>query len=243
MADVSPLMVSSWMLSGATHPELRAALEASGVSADDVDRKLADRKECMFNDRISLVAGLARSMSQTYSQGNPLSAKMVIILSLIDHPQGASTHSRIVHEITPLPPFARMLFSMLEDECRIARTTGLSCDVRSERSPASSARMAVLQQHFSAAELLRGIPGLLIANMVYCQSKIAFDEYQKKAYGLLCQRCSFCARGHDFSGQPPLATTFKKCSRCRSALYCSAECQHADWKQHKLACAPPTTTQ
>ncbi|EJD46108.1 hypothetical protein AURDEDRAFT_164765 [Auricularia subglabra TFB-10046 SS5] len=30
-----------------------------------------------------------------------------------------------------------------------------------------------------------------------------------------------------------------RCSRCKDAVYCSAECQTADWKKHKRACHPP----
>ncbi|CAM9816964.1 unnamed protein product [Sphacelaria rigidula] len=29
-----------------------------------------------------------------------------------------------------------------------------------------------------------------------------------------------------------------RCSRCRKAKYCCKECQRADWKSHKPACAP-----
>ena len=32
---------------------------------------------------------------------------------------------------------------------------------------------------------------------------------------------------------------FKRCSRCKHASYCGAECQNADWKRHKKKCAPP----
>mmetsp|Transcript_89661 Transcript_89661/g.187274 ORF Transcript_89661/g.187274 Transcript_89661/m.187274 type:complete len:95 (-) Transcript_89661:654-938(-) len=31
--------------------------------------------------------------------------------------------------------------------------------------------------------------------------------------------------------------TLLKCSRCRRIVYCSAECQRADWKSHRLACS------
>ena len=31
-------------------------------------------------------------------------------------------------------------------------------------------------------------------------------------------------------------TTMKQCSRCRSVLYCSRDCQKADWKAHKKIC-------
>jgi len=36
---------------------------------------------------------------------------------------------------------------------------------------------------------------------------------------------------------------FKRCSRCKQASYCGAECQHADWKRHKKTCEPPVPLQ
>jgi len=36
---------------------------------------------------------------------------------------------------------------------------------------------------------------------------------------------------------------FKRCSRCKQACYCGAECQNADWKRHKKTCAPPVPLQ
>ena len=35
----------------------------------------------------------------------------------------------------------------------------------------------------------------------------------------------------------------KRCSRCKQACYCGAECQNADWKRHKKGCAPPVPLQ
>ncbi|KAJ1495319.1 hypothetical protein T484DRAFT_1762975 [Baffinella frigidus] len=32
---------------------------------------------------------------------------------------------------------------------------------------------------------------------------------------------------------------FQRCSRCKQACYCGAECQRAGWKAHKKTCAPP----
>ena len=31
----------------------------------------------------------------------------------------------------------------------------------------------------------------------------------------------------------------KRCSQCRYASYCSAECQRSDWKSHKATCKKP----
>jgi len=36
---------------------------------------------------------------------------------------------------------------------------------------------------------------------------------------------------------------FKRCSRCKQAWYCGAECQNANWKRHKKTCAPPAPLQ
>jgi len=36
---------------------------------------------------------------------------------------------------------------------------------------------------------------------------------------------------------------FKRCSVCKRASYCGAECQNADWKRHKKTCAPPVPLQ
>ncbi|KII90500.1 hypothetical protein PLICRDRAFT_52228 [Plicaturopsis crispa FD-325 SS-3] len=49
-----------------------------------------------------------------------------------------------------------------------------------------------------------------------------------------CQVQSKCARrGCDKSSD-------KRCSKCRSAGYCSVECQKQDWKLHKLVCVAAT---
>jgi len=36
---------------------------------------------------------------------------------------------------------------------------------------------------------------------------------------------------------------FKRCSRCKQACYCGAECQNKDWKRHKRNCSPPVSLQ
>jgi hypothetical protein len=43
----------------------------------------------------------------------------------------------------------------------------------------------------------------------------------------LCDGCCFCRKMGGIS---------MKCSRCKSASYCSKECQKGDWKQHKAVC-------
>ncbi|CAG8976421.1 hypothetical protein HYALB_00008546 [Hymenoscyphus albidus] len=43
--------------------------------------------------------------------------------------------------------------------------------------------------------------------------------------------CSLCNTGED-----KLTEKLKICSKCKTTRYCSAECQRADWKAHKLTC-------
>jgi hypothetical protein len=47
-------------------------------------------------------------------------------------------------------------------------------------------------------------------------------------------RCSYCGKQR---------AVLKRCSVCKQASYCGAECQHAGWKKHKKTCAPPLSTQ
>jgi MYND finger len=40
-----------------------------------------------------------------------------------------------------------------------------------------------------------------------------------------------------------LSRPLKRCAKCKGALYCSRECQTADWKTHKKVCnKAPTAT-
>ncbi|KAJ1494850.1 hypothetical protein T484DRAFT_1926539, partial [Baffinella frigidus] len=42
--------------------------------------------------------------------------------------------------------------------------------------------------------------------------------------------CSFCGKH---------GVGLQRCSRCKQASYCGAECQSSGWKEHKQTCAPP----
>ncbi|KAG9392797.1 zinc finger MYND domain-containing protein [Carpediemonas membranifera] len=44
-------------------------------------------------------------------------------------------------------------------------------------------------------------------------------------------RCACCGSTEGISGK------LLRCSRCKKVMYCSRECQKADWKRHKLVCA------
>jgi hypothetical protein len=45
--------------------------------------------------------------------------------------------------------------------------------------------------------------------------------------------CAHCGK------QGGKGVELKKCSRCKQASYCGAECQNAGWKRHKKTCEPP----
>lgn len=52
------------------------------------------------------------------------------------------------------------------------------------------------------------------------------------------KRCKQCSKPESSL----TGVTLKFCSRCRSASYCSTECQKADWPQHKSTCKKPGYT-
>src|SRR5436190_8189952 len=39
------------------------------------------------------------------------------------------------------------------------------------------------------------------------------------------------------AGCTKTALNLKRCAKCQTTLYCSRECQKADWKQHKRVCS------
>jgi hypothetical protein len=43
--------------------------------------------------------------------------------------------------------------------------------------------------------------------------------------------CGHCRKVEGRKGE------FKRCSQCKQVAYCSRDCQKADWKSHKAACA------
>ncbi|EIW85696.1 hypothetical protein CONPUDRAFT_80175, partial [Coniophora puteana RWD-64-598 SS2] len=47
--------------------------------------------------------------------------------------------------------------------------------------------------------------------------------------GHLVKGCVYCTKA-----QPPGQRTLRRCSRCKTAWYCSSECQKADWKIHRV---------
>lgn len=42
---------------------------------------------------------------------------------------------------------------------------------------------------------------------------------------------------HGGSSLAYVACLKQMCAKCRVSFYCSADCQHADWKRHKTVCA------
>jgi len=51
----------------------------------------------------------------------------------------------------------------------------------------------------------------------------------------IIDRCVRCG------ARAPPGEHFKACARCHTAVYCSKECQKADWRTHKKGCAEVTT--
>ncbi|RPA86500.1 hypothetical protein BJ508DRAFT_321629 [Ascobolus immersus RN42] len=61
------------------------------------------------------------------------------------------------------------------------------------------------------------------------KTKVALESIH--ARNLLDLRlCENCGKGGD---------GIKKCSRCKSVVYCSPECQSKRWREHKKECSPP----
>jgi hypothetical protein len=48
---------------------------------------------------------------------------------------------------------------------------------------------------------------------------------------IICAGCGLQAQEH---------YRFKACSGCHNVRYCTVECQHAHWQQHKQSCEPPS---
>lgn len=47
-------------------------------------------------------------------------------------------------------------------------------------------------------------------------------------------KCNHCSKARSTDG-----ATLSRCGKCQTTLYCSRDCQTADWKIHKRVCAPP----
>lgn len=67
------------------------------------------------------------------------------------------------------------------------------------------------------------------STIVLCCSRVCNKAYTAvmREDGDVNYRCRICQK----TGE-----TMKKCSQCKTARYCSTECQKADWKQHKPIC-------
>ncbi|KFY47963.1 hypothetical protein V496_10368 [Pseudogymnoascus sp. VKM F-4515 (FW-2607)] len=48
------------------------------------------------------------------------------------------------------------------------------------------------------------------------------------------RKCNYCSKARSTDG-----ATLSRCGKCQTTLYCSRDCQTADWKIHKRVCAPP----
>ncbi len=64
------------------------------------------------------------------------------------------------------------------------------------------------------------------------ESDVIFDPSQYKPDVIECVRCY----GPGDSNTCMKTENLRACSRCKVAMYCSAECQRKHWKTHKLVC-------
>ena len=55
---------------------------------------------------------------------------------------------------------------------------------------------------------------------------------QRSKERVALQNCQACGKSET------AMKTFKKCQRCKVAVYCGKDCQKADWKAHKKLCSP-----
>eukprot|EP00873_Tetraselmis_striata_P025192 jgi/Tetstr1/445456/TSEL_033235.t1 len=51
-----------------------------------------------------------------------------------------------------------------------------------------------------------------------------------------CQKCGTAAASSTHDGDGEAEVVLLKCRGCRRVVYCSKECQRADWKEHKKVC-------
>lgn len=72
------------------------------------------------------------------------------------------------------------------------------------------------------------------------QFEIALAHYKNEGtpYNFDASRCENkpCSKDKDELDE---GRTLKKCGKCKEVVYCSKECQAADWSKHKKGCKTP----
>jgi len=111
---------------------------------------------------------------------------------------------------------------------RLAQAYSISLEDLSNGSPFSAAQavrlVASIDNAAAAAELQRQL-GLVDRQALAV----------RRAHALAQRRCSYlgcCNMG----GVSERSLHCGRCSACRTARYCGAECMKADWRAHKPAC-------
>jgi len=77
--------------------------------------------------------------------------------------------------------------------------------------------------------------GKAIINFSFWSSTSQWDELEShlsaETTRINAPTCKVCAKVEDGN-----TVVLKKCAGCKQKLYCSRECQAADWKTHKAIC-------
>ncbi|KAJ7177139.1 hypothetical protein C8R46DRAFT_1347001 [Mycena filopes] len=93
--------------------------------------------------------------------------------------------------------------------------------------------LRLLQRNLYIVHALMGILNAYSGVPAVCPAPI--DEWEAQKRGDGCVGCYSCGATPDVD-----AVTLLKCSGCRSATYCSSDCQHRDWREHKKLCSGRT---
>ena len=106
-------------------------------------------------------------------------------------------------------------------------------DKYTEREPSNPVERSRWSDRFVAmrvAQLDWADPGNdSISASLVAASKATYSLFHKRR--LESVQCAGCRKNED-----PNGAAFKKCSRCKTARYCSAECQKGHWRTHKRTC-------
>ena len=90
--------------------------------------------------------------------------------------------------------------------------------------------------------VLEKIPTELYSRMLSCALKwctdaCLFDAERRLTAARNAQKGNMCLQCGSVVATSHVSAKLKVCGTCRSAAYCSEDCQKAGWKEHKLVCS------